>query len=305
MRHVMLLLAALLLAGSRTLIAQPPDPDARETVLLYGHEGRARIDTVHDTVSIGRPAFSVGVDGGANWSYFDQIMTWTPQISSSPLRNLAGGSGYGSTIGALIDIPSSRTSDLLSIQIRAAYDDHRFGIGDSTGAYDLQAGHDASTVPGVVAHSYTASVSYLDLAARIRWQPIGGLFLFTGPVVKARISELTFYERERITSPAGTVFPATALDSLTRNTVVGTAALLRYGVEFGAGYRLRITPVISVVPQIAWQPVLSSVADDETSLASEGDGDQSRALGGKPADVSYTHRRLGSLQGSVGIWVQF
>lgn len=242
---------------------------------------------------------TIGLEGGLNFNLFSQTITQTPVIPESFLNALKSGSGISPYVGIVIDLPLSSS---LALQVRGTYDSKTFGNKQSA-KFDC---------PGVVSGvevidvdvEYTVTANYGGLGLDLRVDATPNLFFTVGPVAHFLLSDPTVKLTETITTPgstcqwrdaagqptAGKVFTVSSTDS--------TYTATRIGLEAGVGYKIPLTPSISLVPQLRFQYMLTKLVPDDSTTQIETTRQQTVGT----STYTITDAMLHSLQLGVAVW---
>ena len=239
----------------------------------------------------------LGIEAGLNYNMFSQTITGL--VPNSRFAVFESASGISPLVGVFLDVA---IADNLGIQFKVAYD-QKYIKNTKDAIIDCQIfGVTGSIVDAQISGEFTNTVSYIDLTPLLRWNITPELFLLVGPTVHLQIGNGSGTFTETITSSGDCYFNFGTPDSSKTSTLtfdsLGTVSP-RIGAQIDLGYKIAVSPTISLVPKVGYQYMFTKLASDEVGT------DNSRQLStGLVSPFTATNKILNSLQFTLGLWFQ-
>ena len=231
-----------------------------------------------------RLPITIGVEGGINYNMFNQSLSWSTPVPQSVYNTYSTGDGFSVFFGAFVDVPLSKK---IGLQFKLSYDKKAFSneytcIMDGTNTF-TGLREDVSVV-----NKYETDFSYVGFTLSLRYDITNELVCYIGPTLLVPSADYIQ------TSTATVLTKDFYWDIPTQQTVriqkdTAKNESTRFGLEFGLGYKIKLSPKISLVPQGRYQFMPAKFAEDQSGF------DRTRILYGTPA-LELKDKKLNSLQ---------
>jgi len=277
--------AVLLILLATPLLADPPDEDVLRPYL----EGKSGI--------------YVQADIGLNFNFLNGNPFVRPLITTYEQETSFYRSAFG--LGPVIGLSLGyEFSSHFGLTLRADYDSRsasRSGSFNDTCVLRDENSGNLLRSPMAVEKSYGVTANYLSISLLPTYR-FNYLFLFAGPTLSIPLSR-EVEETDRITGETPCYYLSSGPDSskvvsgsLTDNGNTST----RFSVKLGAGYIIRASERIDIIPQVALDLGLTDLfkADENLPMTNPANPD------GTSLDVPINHQiRINTLQATIGVRV--
>jgi Outer membrane protein beta-barrel domain len=275
----------LLLIAAAPVLADPPDEDVLRPYL----EGKSGV--------------FVQADLGLNLNFLNGNPFVRPLILSYEQETSLYRSAFG--LGPLLGLSVGyEFSSHFGVTLRADYDVRSASRSESlndTCVQRDQASNNVLKTPMGVTKDYEVTVNYLSISLLPTYR-FNYLFLFAGPTLSIPLAR-TVRESDRITQETPCFYLAPGPDTtkavsgeLTDNANSNT----RFSVKVGAGYIVRASERIDLIPQVALDLGLNDTFKSDETLQMRKAGETT----GESLDVPINrHIRINTLQISLGVRV--
>lgn len=250
---------------------------AQENILQPHGDGMSRR-------SSSKTPIAIGIDAGINYSFFSQSISAEVLQALPALKVFESGSGIAPLVQAYVDIGIHRS---VGIQLKIGYDAKKFG-NEETNTQDCEVLGGSSTI-ATINNEYTTSPAFIALGVLARIDLTERFVGTIGPIVHFASGKPLQKVTRTIQSPDNCYFNIGTPEqsrSIHAEGEIESTTSPRFGMELGLGYKIPLTPSITLVPKAGFQFFFSKAFDEKQS---------------EDGQTSAANARLHSAQFSIGL----
>ncbi|MGE3802055.1 MAG: outer membrane beta-barrel protein [Candidatus Kapaibacterium sp.] len=203
---------------------------------------------------------NVGFEIGPNFSLFSQQISHSPiDNPTSPLRALESGGGVGGFGAVIVEYPFSFS---VGLRLKGGLELKRV-VASGTGVADCPQNEGGIFDTVEMSVRQTLSSLWITSGISLRFDIADKWYATVGPVWHRRVGEVSRSMHQEILSEGSCVFETTGEKTFDQSSTSSEGNRVnRFGFEGGVGYRHRLANNLWLLPELRFQYMLNSLAEE-------------------------------------------